>query len=504
MVSYTRMRKMEKDRVAPGVGVLDRLPSVRVLVVGDAMMDRFVYGSVERISPEAPVPVFRPSRTIEMPGGAGNTAVNLSALGCKVRLVARTGFDAMSARLSDALKRQGVSVRFSRQKAWPTSVKTRFIAGNNHVLRVDEEQITEIDTRQLSVVRAAVRGEIAKCDIVVLSDYGKGFLSASLLKPVISDCKRAGIPVVVDPKSSEWSKYAGATLVKPNLKEFSEAAGRKFNPGSANFCEEIVGAAKALLSRHKIGGLLITLGEHGMIYVPAGGSRSDVIRLPTRAREVFDVSGAGDTTIAALAAAIGAGAGMPEAMQIANAAAGIVVGKVGTASVSASELMEALSGTGGNMDRKMLPLPVLCREIAALRRKGVKVGFTNGCFDCCHLGHLTSLREAKRLCDVLVVGVNSDAWIRRHKGKDRPLQDMATRTALLAALECVDYVVAFDDETALPLVRKLRPDVIAKEGYAMKDWPEGRYVESIGGKAVTLRRVEGYSTTAIAKRAGAK
>lgn len=498
------MRNIEKGRVAPGVGVLDRLPSVRVLVVGDAMMDRFVYGSVERISPEAPVPVFRPSRTIEMPGGAGNTAVNLSALGCRVRLVARTGFDEMSVRLSDALKRQGVSVRFSRQKAWPTSVKTRFIAGNNHVLRVDEEQITEIDTRQLSVVRAAVRGEIAKCDIVVLSDYGKGFLSASLLKPVISDCKRAGIPVVVDPKSSEWSKYAGATLVKPNLKEFSDAAGRKFNPGSASFCEEIVGAAKAMLSRHKIGGLLITLGEHGMIYVPAGGSRSDVIRLPTRAREVFDVSGAGDTTIAALAAAIGAGSDMPEAMQIANAAAGIVVGKVGTASVSESELREALSGMDGNIGRKMLSLPALCRKIGALRRKGTKVGFTNGCFDCCHLGHLTSLREAKRLCDVLVVGVNSDAWIRRHKGKNRPLQDMATRTALLAALECVDYVVAFDDETALPLVRKLRPDVIAKEGYALKDWPEGRYVESIGGKAVTLRRVEGYSTTSIAKRARAE
>jgi len=468
------------------------------------MMDRFVYGSVERISPEAPVPVFRPSRTIEMPGGAGNTAVNLSALGCRVRLVARTGFDETSARLSASLRQKGVSVRLFRQKTWTTSVKTRFIAGNNHVLRVDEEQIAEIDNSQLSDVRSAVRREIAKCDIVVLSDYGKGFLSTPFVKSVISDCKTAGMPVVVDPKSSEWSKYAGATLVKPNLKEFSEATGRKFNPGSANFCEEIVCAAKELLSRHKIGGLLITLGEHGMIYVPAGGSQSDVIHLPTRAREVFDVSGAGDTTIAALAAAIGAGARMPEAMQIANAAAGIVVGKVGTASVSARELRGALSSMDNNMGRKTLPLPALCREIGALKRNGLKIGFTNGCFDCCHLGHLTSLLEAKGLCDVLVVGVNSDNWIRRHKGKNRPLQNMATRTALLAALECVDYVVAFNDETALPLVRKLRPDVIAKEGYALKDWPEGRYVESIGGKAVTLRRVEGYSTTAIAKKAGAK
>jgi len=498
------MSKTENDGFASIGGVLDRFSSVRVLVVGDAMMDRFVYGSVERISPEAPVPVFRPSRTVEMPGGAGNTAVNLSALGCRARLIARTGLDAMSARLSDALESRGVSVRLFRQKEWPTSVKTRFIAGNNHVLRVDEEQIAEIGNDRLSAVRSAVRRELAKCDIVVLSDYGKGFLSAPFVKSVISDCKAAGMPIVVDPKSSEWSKYAGATLVKPNLKEFSEAIGRKFNPGGANFCEEIVSAAKALLSRHRIGGLLITLGEHGMIYVPAGGSRSDVIHLPTRAREVFDVSGAGDTTIAALAAAIGAGASMPEAMQLANAAAGIVVGKVGTASVSARELRETLSGTYDNIGRKLLSLPALCREIDALRRKGTKVGFTNGCFDCCHLGHLTSLREAKGLCDVLVVGVNSDAWIRRHKGRNRPLQDMSTRTALLAAFECVDYVVAFDDETALPLVQKLRPDVIAKEGYAMKDWPEGRYVESIGGKAVALRRVEGYSTTAIAKRAGAR
>ena len=212
------------------------------------------------------------------------------------------------------------------------------------------------------------------------------------------------------------------------------------------------------------------------------------------------MSGAGDTTIAALAAAIGAGAGMADAMQIANAAAGIVVGKLGTASVSAEELNSALSKAGGGPRRKIVSVDELQREVARLKKQGKKIGFTNGCFDCCHLGHLTSFRAAKRFCDVLVVGVNSDAWIRANKGPGRPIQDEATRTVLLAELECVDFVVVFDDRTALPLVRKLRPHVIAKEGYALKDWPEGRFVKSIGGKAVTLKRVDGYSTTALAER----
>ena len=484
--------------------IIDRFPSVRVLVVGDIMLDRFQYGKVERISPEAPAPVFKPLRVVEMPGGAGNTAMNLASLGCGVRLVARAGRDMASRRLCDILGGGGVDVTFFYQKNCGTAVKSRLIAGNSHVLRIDDEQILELDRKLSALAEGGLRAKIGECDIVVLSDYGKGFLTADLITRIMRCCRAAGKPVVVDPKGLDYVKYAGAMLVKPNLREFSEVVGMRFNPDAVDFQKDLICAAKKLLARCGIKSLLITLGEHGMLYVPSGKSLSGAICLPTRAQEVFDVSGAGDTTIAALAAALGAGARMKDAMQIANAAAGIVVGKVGTAKVSAEELGVALSNPGCTPHGKILPVDELQREIARLKKQGKRIGFTNGCFDCCHLGHLTSLREAKRLCDVLVVGVNSDRWIRAHKGKDRPLQDEATRTALLSSLEYVDFVVVFDDATALPLVRKLHPHVIAKEGYALKDWPEGRFVESIGGRAVMLKRVEGYSTTAIAKRAGAK
>ena len=484
--------------------MIDRFQSVRVLVVGDVLLDRFQYGKVERISPEAPVPVFRPVRTVEMPGGAGNTAINLASLGCKVRLIGRTGSDKMSNRLFNIFKGRAVFAQFFHQENCCTAVKTRLIAGNNHILRIDEEQIVALDRKMSELVGDTISDELADSDIVVLSDYGKGFLTPDLTKRIIADCRKAGRPVIVDPKGRDCSKYAGATLIKPNLKEFSEVTGKRFDVNGGDFRTDLIRAAKELLAKCKIGGLLITLGEHGMLYVPSKKPFADAIHLPTRAKEVFDVSGAGDTSIAALAAALGAGAPMPEAMQIANAAAGVVVGKVGTATVTASELMSVLSDCGDDPMRKILSPDALKREITLLKKQGRRIGFTNGCFDCCHLGHLTSLREAKRLCDVLVVGVNSDKWIRAHKGVGRPIQDEVTRTMLLASLECVDYVVVFDDETALPLVRKLRPHVIAKEGYALKDWPEGRFVKSIGGEAVTLHRVEGYSTTTLVEKMGSK
>ena len=495
------MRKDKSQIPRDGLAdVVRGFPSVRILVVGDLMLDRFQYGKVDRISPEAPVPVFNPAKTVEMPGGAGNTAVNLASLGCSVTLVARTGKDALSKRLLRLLGEERVKASFLRQEDCITPVKTRIIAGNNHILRIDEENVAPLDKSGLAHLGIAVEKEMDKTDIVVLSDYGKGCLSAELIAGIVKSAKAAKKPVIVDPKGADYGKYRGASLVKPNLKEFSEATGRRFDPRAGNFRKEMALAASALMKRTGIDAMLVTLGEYGMLYVPCGGSLEKSIHLPAQAREVFDVSGAGDTTAAALAAALGAGADMPRAMQIANAAAGVVVGKVGTASVSSSELTSALSRSCTSPVRKILSVRDLEREISDLRKLGRKIGFTNGCFDCCHLGHVASLREAKSLCDILVVGVNSDGWIRRHKGEGRPVQDEATRTALIASMEFVDYVVVFDEETALPTVRRLRPDVIAKEGYAMKDWPEGRFVKSIGGEAVTLGRVDGYSTTSIVER----
>lgn len=484
--------------------IIDRFNSVNVLVAGDTFLDRFQYGKVERISPEAPVPVFRPTHIAEMPGGAGNAAVNMASLGCKVSLVGRTGKDQASQRLSRLLAEYNIDHEFFRQRNCCTAVKTRLIASNNHILRVDEEQIVPIEKRVVNLAYDGIQEKLADCDIAVLSDYGKGFLTPELFSLIIKTCRDNGTPIIVDPKGSDYSKYAGATLVKPNLKEFSEVVGMRFDPMSKSFRADLICAANKLMASCRIEGLLVTLGEHGMLYVPAARSLEDFIYLPARAREVFDVSGAGDTTVAAIAASLGAGASMCDAMCIANAAAGIVVGKVGTATVSVDELKAELAGIADDPQRKIISAADLKKKLLLQKKQGKRIGFTNGCFDCCHLGHLTSLREARKLCDVLVVGINSDAWIKKHKGDGRPIQDEVTRTTLIAALECVDYVVVFGETTALPLVKLLRPDVIAKEGYALKDWPEGRFVQSIGGDAVILPRVDGYSTTSIAKRIGSK
>lgn len=481
---------------------LGRLRGVRVLAVGDVMLDRYEYGSVERISPEAPVPVFRPTGEKSMLGGVGNVAANLAALGCSVDLVSRVGRDSHGRALSKMASAAGAKAHFIVQPDVPTTVKTRLIAGNSHLLRIDSEDVREMDDSLSDEAADACLGAAGRADMVILSDYGKGFLTRRLCRRLVSECGRLGKKVIVDPKGTDYSKYRGAFIVKPNLKELKLATGKPLSPSSPDFLGDVAAAALGLSREIGAGGILVTLSEHGMLYVPSS-RRAKPLHLPTVAKEVFDVSGAGDTAIAALGAALGAGLGMSEAMEIANAASGVVVSKLGTATASLDEIGEVLSGaTTCPADGKIVSAADISKIARELRRAGKTVGFTNGCFDCCHLGHLRSLRDAKALCDVLVVGVNSDDWIRRHKGADRPIQDQQTRTALLAALECVDYVVAFDDETALPLVRRIRPDVIAKEGYALRDWPEGRFVNAIGGRAVQLKRVDGYSTTEIAGRIG--
>ena len=479
---------------------LGKLSGVHVLAVGDIMLDSFEYGSVERISPEAPVPVFRPIRKKDMLGGVGNVAANLAALGCTVDLVARIGNDKDGKTISEMASSIGANTYFLRQPEVATTVKTRLIAGNNHLLRIDTEDVRELVDKLADVTVDACLDVIDKADIVLLSDYAKGFLTRRLCKSFIAACRKRGKKVIVDPKGADYTKYKGAFLVKPNLKELKLATGKSFSPSSPRFLADVAGAAQSLARKIGVGGVLVTLSEHGMLYVPVS-PRTKPLHLPTIAKEVFDVSGAGDTALAALGAALGAGCEMSEAMGIANAASSVVVSKLGTATANLDEISAALSKSSScSADRKILPLDAVANVAKKLRQDGKVIGFTNGCFDCCHLGHLQSLREAKALCDVLIVGVNSDDWIRRHKGADRPIQDQQTRTTLLAALEYVDYVVVFDCETALPLVRQIRPDVIAKEGYALKDWPEGRFVRSIGGKAVALKRIDGYSTTELVKK----
>lgn len=477
---------------------LSSIIGTKILVLGDIMLDKYQYGRVDRISPEAPVPVFKPLREKSMLGGVGNVAANLAALGCSVQLVSRTGRDAAGKAIADLTDKLGIDASYFHQPDCPTTVKTRFIAGNNHLFRIDTENVCPLNKTLTTLIESECVDVLDETDVVLLSDYAKGLLSEELCHSFIAACSRRGKMVIVDPKGSDYTKYAGVFLVKPNLKELAVATGKVFDASSPKFLDQVTSAARSLAKKLNIRGMLVTLSENGMVYVPT--STAKPIHLPTKAQEVFDVSGAGDTALAALGAALGAGFDMTEAMRISNAASGVVVGKLGTATVSIEEIETALSDNTPSTDRKIVSAEAISDLVKRLKNDGKKIGFTNGCFDCCHLGHLRSLQEAKTLCDILIVGVNSDSWIRKHKGADRPIQDELTRTALLASLEFVDYVIVFDSATALPLVRRIRPDVIAKEGYALKDWPEGQFVRSTGGEAVVLKRIDGHSTSSLAAK----
>lgn len=485
--------------------MVDKLQHARILVVGDVMLDRFVQGEVARISPEAPVPVFRWSAERQMLGGAGNVIANLRTLGAATSIVCRVGRDAEGETVKRLLAEAGADVRAVASQTVPTIQKTRFVAKGHHVLRMDRETIAPPTADEEAELLANVRAALAAVDLVVLSDYAKGLLSKPFAEKVIAACRAAGKPVYVDPKGRDYRKYAGATLVKPNRAELEAVCGVTLDPSAPDFLETVVFYAKKLLETVAIDHAIVTLSEKGMIYVPRGAG--ETVYLPTEGREVSDVSGAGDTTMAFLAAARAVGAGFREAMEIANVAAGIVVGKVGTAVVAPAEIAAALArkrSAALPFVEKVLERGELAARVKAWQTAGLKVGFTNGCFDCLHCGHLSSLYQAKEHCDKLVVALNTDASVRKLKGPTRPVQNEKTRALVLAGLELVDAVTLFGEDTALPLVEAIRPDVIAKEGYALADWPEARAVVAYGGEAVTLKRVDGYSTSALVARMNGK
>ena len=484
---------------------VDGFKNVSVLCIGDIMLDRFCYGAVERISPEAPVPVFRHKEVREMLGGAGNVAANLRSLEGKTTFIGIVGEDADGHVVRGFLKKSGATDGLISLKNYSTIVKTRMIAANNHLLRIDAENPLVLTPEFLNELYASAQTSIKNADIVLLSDYGKGLLTKETTRALIDLCRQAGKPVFVDPKDADYEKYRGATLVKPNLKEFCEACGKKLVPTAADFVAQVQESARLLFEKYDIGHFLITLSEHGMIFVSAKDPEK-TIQIPTQAREVFDVSGAGDTSFATLGLAVASGASMKEAMKLANAASGIVVGKLGTACVSCEELKTALSAA--SFDKKSaweqkvkIVSKTKAAEISkALKEQGKVVGFTNGCFDLLHLGHLNSFMQAKKECDVLFVGLNTDASVKRLKGKNRPVNDEKTRAMFLAALEFIDYVVLFDEDTAIPLVEAVLPDVVAKEGYDIEHWPEAQAALRYGAKAVTLKRFENYSTTGLIQK----
>lgn len=481
--------------------ILNKFKELTVLCIGDIMLDRFCYGEVERISPEAPVPIFKITKEKAMLGGTGNVIANLSSLNIKTKYIGVTGNDESADTIEKFLTDANCNFTLIKPQNFKTTTKIRMIANNNHLIRADKEEFLELNEEQLKTFENAIEKEIKNTDIVLVSDYKKGLLTNKTTQMIISICKKHNKKVLVDPKERDFSKYANADIVKPNLKEFELVSGKKFDTRSADFKLKIKSAALEIMNQYNIKNLLITLSKDGMIFVPQNG---DVIQISAEAKEVFDVSGAGDTSLAVLGASIAAGATISDSMKLANLASGIVVGKLGTACVTPEELDLAINKANGahklSQASKIISQEEAIEKIKELKEKNKIIGFTNGCFDVMHLGHIHSFASTKNECDVLFVGINTDKSVKKLKGEKYPLQNEKTRTYVVASLEFVDYVVLFDEDTALELVEKLKPDVIAKEGYKLDNWPEAQKVLSYGGRVIELERIEDYSTTAVLRK----
>lgn len=458
--------------------------SARVLVAGDVMLDRYWHGSTSRISPEAPVPVVRVEEAEERPGGAGNVALNIAALGAQVSLLAVTGADEAARTLADVLGAAGVRCLFQEAAGMATVTKLRVLSRHQQLIRLDFEGA--IPGFEADNLVAPFDQALAEADVVVLSDYGKGTLGA--VHALIQAARVAKVPVLVDPKRRDFSAYRGATLVTPNLGEFEAVVGHCRDQ------EELVAKGTALMARHELDGLLITRGEQGMSLLRRDAA---ALHLPAKAREVYDVTGAGDTVISALAAALAAGEDLVQATAIANLAAGIVVGKLGTATVSAPELRRALQQYSA-LGRGVVSEAQLLAAVEQARGCGETLVMTNGCFDILHAGHVAYLQEARRLGDRLIVAVNDDDSVRRLKGTTRPINSLDHRMAVLAALQCVDWVVPFGEDTPERLICRVGPNILAKGGDYRPEQVAGHdCVTAGGGKVVILAYREGHSTTNI-------
>ena len=467
---------------------MPRFNHTRVLVLGDIMLDRYWEGPTARISPEAPVPVVRVDHITDRPGGAGNVALNIAALGTAARLAGYSGDDEMADSLQDMLTGAGVDCVLTRLSGRATTTKLRVVSRNQQLIRLDFEQPASAPARP--ALADNLSALLEDCDVLVLSDYAKGALSDP--GALVALARSRQIPVLVDPKGGDFGRYRGATLLTPNLQELEAVVGPC--PTEA----ELVSRGEQLMAELELEALLVTRGEHGMTLLRPG---QEELHMPARAREVFDVTGAGDTVIAVLAAAVAAGAGLAQGAALANIAAGIVVGKLGTAAVSAPELRRAVQEDQGS-GRGVLSLEQLQVAVADARSQGERVVFTNGCFDIIHAGHVAYLEQARKLGERLVVAVNSDDSVRRLKGKGRPINPADRRMAVLAGLESVDWVVSFAADTPCELLRILQPQVLVKGGdYAGKQGVVGwEIVEAYGGEVQVLDFVDDVSTTAIVSR----
>jgi len=464
---------------------LPSFESARVLVVGDLMLDRYWHGGTSRISPEAPVPVVHVNKNEERAGGACNVALNIATLGAKCTVMGLCGDDEAAATLETLLENVGVNPQFVRMPENATVTKLRVMSRHQQLMRLDFED--GFIGQDLSKLEIAFEQQIEDHNIVVCSDYGKGSLRN--VKRLIEICKKNDVPVLVDPKGTDFEKNTGASLITPNLPEFEAVVGPCENE------DELVEKANELSKQFDIEALLVTRSEHGMSLMQQD---YDPVHIPTQARDVFDVTGAGDTVISTLAASLGAGVTLERAMVLSNLAAGVVVAKSGTASVSLRELENAIEQTSSNTEHGILDESQLDVVLNNCRSRGETVVMTNGCFDILHAGHVTYLEQASELGDHLLVAVNVDETVRRLKGEDRPVNKVENRMRMLAALRCVDWVVAFTEDEPTRLICDVSPDILVKGGDNDVDKiPGGDCVREAGGQVMVLVYVDGISTTKI-------
>ena len=469
---------------------LPAFANARVLVVGDVMLDRYWSGHALRISPEAPVPVVGVDAVEDRPGGAANVALNLAALGVDVTLMGVLGDDEAGQTLQRLMGDAGVTSECHQASECPTTLKLRVMSRRQQLMRMDFERPVPDAAAQALVDR--LPGQLDQVDLVVLSDYGKGALAK--VADIIALCRARGLPVLVDPKGRDYERYQGATLLTPNLSEFEAVM------GVCAHDDVLLERGRALRERLSLDALLITLSERGMLLVAAN---ADPLHLPTHAQEVADVTGAGDTVLAVLAAAMAAGESLQASASLANLAAGIVVGKLGTGFVWPAELQNALRRQAGG-GSSLLSEADLLQAVAEAKAQGERIVMTNGCFDILHAGHVAYLEQASRLGDRLIVAVNDDASVSRLKGASRPVNPLERRMAVLAGLASVDWVVGFSEDTPEALICRVCPDVLVKGGdYQPEEIAGGECVRAAGGEVRVLPFVEGVSTTGMIERINA-
>jgi len=468
---------------------------VRAACIGDVMLDRFVYGVVDRVSPEAPIPVMNLAHERAMLGGAGNVARNLAALGASTTLVCAVGRDEAGRTLEALIGEEaGLVSALVADALRPTTVKTRFIASGQQLMRLDHETnlglVGEVEAQLAAAAEAAVQG----ADVVLLSDYAKGVLTRGVIAACMAAARKTGAPVVVDPKGRDFARYGAVDLIKPNAKELALATGLPTQTDA-----EVEVALSAALEGCAAKAVLVTRAGAGMSLRRRGEAVRHFRGSP---RQVFDVSGAGDTALSALGAALAVGADLEAAAEFALLASGVVVGKIGTAVVTPGELVEAeMAQRLSAAEMKIAPHERMMAVVQRWRGQGLRVGFTNGCFDILHRGHVAYLSEARRSCDRLIVGLNTDASVRALKGEGRPVNDLESRAMVLAGLACVDLVVPFDAPTPVALIEGARPDVLLKGADYTKESVVGAdFVLAYGGEVVLVPLVEGYSTTSAINR----